>query len=321
MPKRRAVKPKIDARVKKAVTRNAVREVREASANAALTVTTDQSVHRKAVAAAITTHLSGIAPLRREIAALQVRQATKSAAAEAKRAKLAIKTSRGRKAALAAITRQRVAAFEALAAVDVPNAPRYLVNTPFEIAGSGLNLSSFAAVPSNSWAKFRMEKKNTSQRRYGSVVFKFIWQNAGDKYAVINVHGYLILHGHCYVWSDGGIFGGDRTAGITIKPTLTVNDWTNEPYLQLARTDTTALEIRTDTGTVWDDAAEDMADIFRGYDLSQELILVPPRTSVGLVMSAELQYYAGQNSGIVQANFADGAFMVGSPAVLVTLVS
>ena len=195
------------------------------------------------------------------------------------------------------------------------------VNAPFEISATGLTLSSSAVVPSNSWAKFRMEKQNTSQQRTGSVAFKFIWQNAGDKYAVINVHGYFILHGHCYVWSDGGVFGGDRTAGITIKPTMTVTDWTNPPNLQLGRTDVTGLSIKTNTGTIWDDSDEDMADIFRGYDLSQELILVPPRTSIGLVMSADLTYYAGQNSGIVQANFADGAFMVGSPAVLVIQVS
>ena len=321
MPKRRVVKPKIDARVKKAIARTAARDARDIRAGAALTTIVDGSAHRKAVAAAITAHLGGIAPLRREIAALHARQATKTAAAEVKRAKLAIKTGRGRKTALAALVRQRMAAFQALASVNVPNAPRYLINTPFEISASGLDLTSRTVVPSNSSAKFRLEKQNTGQRRSGSVVFKFIWQNAGDKYAVINVHGYIILHGHCYVWSDGGIFGGNRTAGITIKPTLTITDWTNDPYLQLARTDLTALEVKVDTGTIWDDADEDMADIFRGYDLSQELILVPPRTSVGLVMSAELQYYAGQNSGIVQANFADGAFMVGSPAVLVTLVS
>ena len=71
---------------------------------------------------------------------------------------------------------QRVAAFQALAAVDVPNAPRYLVNAPFEISATGLTLSSSAVVPSNSWAKFRMEKQNTSQQRTGSVAFKFIWQ-------------------------------------------------------------------------------------------------------------------------------------------------
>lgn len=316
MPKRKAVKPKIDARVKKAAARTAARDAR-----VPVVVATDQRPHRKAIAAAMTAHLNGIAPLRREINALQAKQAAKTAATEAKRAKLAIKAGRDRKAQLAAAVSQRVAAFQALAAVDVPNAPRYLVNTPFEISATGLTLSSSAVVPSNSWAKFRLEKTNTSQRRTGSVVFKFIWQNAGDKYAVINVHGYFILHGHCYVWSDGGIFGGDRTAGITVKAAMTVTDWTNPPNLQLGRTDVTGLKIETDTGTIWDDSDEDMADIFRGYDLSQELILVPPRTSIGLVMSAELTYYVGQDSGIVQANFADGAFMVGSPAVLVIQVS
>lgn len=98
-------------------------------------------------------------------------------------------------------------------------------------------------------------------------------------------------------------------------------DWTNEPSLTLGIEQVEVEAVHTNTGTVWDDAAGDSEYVLRGYDLAKHLILVPPRTAVGLVMSAGFHCYTGKNSGIVQANFSDGGFMVGSPAVLVTVVS
>ncbi|MBV5324100.1 MAG: hypothetical protein J0626_01870 [Rhodospirillaceae bacterium] len=166
-----------------------------------------------------------------------------------------------------------------------------------------------------------MERRATRDTSFASVIFRFVWQNAQDKYAVINVNGYFILHGHCYTYSDGGIFGGDRMASIEIKPTLNVINWTAEPYYGLGTEQVLGIESRTNTGTVWDDADEDPQDVFRGYDLAKSLILVEPWATIGLVMSAEIKYYAGKNSGIVQADFSSGSYMVGSPAVLVTVVS
>lgn len=316
MPKSHAPK------LKKIAKRVADRDFREQTALIAATTPADHTAHHKAVAKAMAAHIEGITPLRRELDALQVKSAAATMATEKKRAATAVKRGRARKPILAGMISQRVRAFEAFTgAVTVPGAQRYLVNTPIEIVGSALNFQSFAIVPSNSWVKFRMEKRNTSQRRSASVIFRFVWDNTQDKYVVINVNGYFILHGHCYTYSDGGIFGGDRAAGINIKPTLKVIDWTNEPFLTLGTQQIDGISSQVNTGTVWDDAAEDPEDVFRGYDLDKSLILVPPRTSVGLVMSAEIDYYAGKNSGIVQANFADGAYMVGSPAVLVTVVS
>jgi len=45
------------------------------------------------------------------------------------------------------------------------------------------------------------------------------------------------------------------------------------------------------------------------------------RTAVGLVVSAAITFAVGEDSGIVQANFLDGGYMVSSPGVLVTVVS
>ena len=51
-------------------------------------------------------------------------------------------------------------------------------------------------MPSNSWVKFRMEAQKIPTTQYASFDFAFVWDNASDKYVVINANGYLILHGH-----------------------------------------------------------------------------------------------------------------------------
>jgi hypothetical protein len=282
----------------------------------------DRTDHHQAVAKAIEANIEGIAPLNRAIEALQAKNAVTTMKEEKKRAKRAVKIGRAREPILANMISQRVRAYEALVeAVNVPSAQRYLVNTPFEIVGSGVNIDSSAIVPSNSWVKFRIEKRFPPLRSGHGVSFRFVWENTQDKYVVINANGYLILHGYCYAWSDGGIFGGDRSTRLTIMPSLQLFDWTHEPSLSLGTEQIEIEAVHTNTGGIWDDAADDSEYVFRGYDLAKNLILVPPRTAVGLVMSAGFDCFTGKNSGIVQANFSDGSFMVGSPAVLVTVIS
>jgi len=321
MPK---LNPKLDiAKLKKIAKRNADRAAREQAQAAALLSPADRSSHRKAIATAIITNIDGIKPLRREIEALQATRAAKTLAAEKKRAALAVKLGRTRKPVLANMISQRVKAFETMVdAVTVPSAQRYLVNTPLDTYGYALNFDSFAVVPSRSWVKFRMERRKKPGFNNAVVIFNFVWQNPEDKYVVINANGYLLLHGHCYVRSDGGIFAGARAAGLEIRPHLQLVDWTNEPYMILGDQGAPpAINLHTSTEGMFDDDEEAMADVFRGYDLDISLILVPPRAVIGLVVSAAIAYYADKDSGIVQANFSDGAYMVSSPGVLVTVVS
>lgn len=311
--------PKIDeSRLKKIANRSAA----GAASSTETPYPTERAAAQKAVAAALAAHIEGIAPLKRELDKLRAQTALKSEAARKKLAADAVKRGRTRKPLIASMISQRVKAFEAMAdAVAVPSAKRYLVNMPIEIVGSALNFDSFAAVPSNSWVKFRMDRRKTPNSQYASVIFRFVWENTTDKYVVINVNGYVLLHGHYDLWSDGGIFGGDRSTRLELRPTLQLFNWTTEPYLSLGKEEVLALDAHTDTGATWDDAQSNVGDVYRGYDLAKTLILVPPYTSVGLVTSLEIKYYAGKNSGIVQANFSDGAYLVGSPAVLVTVVS
>ncbi len=310
------------SKLKEVANRSADCAAREQADLIAAMTLADRTDHRQAVAKAIEENIEGIAPLNRAIEALQAKNAVTTMKEEKKRAKRAVKIGRAREPILANLISQRVRAFEALVeAVNVPSAQRYLVNTPFEIVGWGLNFDSFAIVQSNSWVKFRMERRFPPQSSGHSVIFRFVWENTQDKYVVINANGYLIYHGYCYAWSDGGIFGGDRATRLTIKPSLQLWNWTNESNYPLGEELVEIEAVHTNTGKTWGDAADDSEYVFRGYDLAKNLILVPPRTAVGLVMSAGFVCYTGKNSGIVQANFSDGSFMVGSPAVLVTVIS
>lgn len=298
--------------------RAARQEARSREAPVRLAATDDE------LAKLLTKHIEGLRPLRREYDALMARRAAKLETEISRQHAHAGKLGRGRKTALAGMVKQRVRAFEALAgAVQVPSARRYLVNVPFEIAGShAFNLDSSAIVPSNSWAKFKADVIKT--RDYAitnTVFFRFVWVNDSDKYAVVNANGYIILNGFCDVASRGGIFGGNRSAGVTATPRFEMINWTTEPYPSFGKQQVQAFQIKTDTGYTWDDADSDSIDIFRGYDLDLSLILVPPETAVGLVVSLEMKYYAGMDSGRARADFSSGNFLVGSPAVLITVVS
>ena len=268
-------------------------------------------------------NIDGLSSLSREYDALMVRRAAKLESEIKKVRARATRIARGRKTALANMTKQRVRAFEAMTGVvQVPSARRYLVNTPFEIAARTFTLDSSAIVPSNSWAKFKADVIKT--RDYpvtGAVIFRFVWENTSDKYAVINANGYMVLHGFCDVASRGGIFGGDRRAGVIATPTFQMIDWTTDPYLSFGKQEVEAFKIETYTGATWDDADSETIDVFRGYDLGLSLILVPPETAVGLVMSLEMKLSAGMNSGRARADFSSGTFQVGCPAVLITVVS
>jgi hypothetical protein len=132
----------------------------------------------------------------------------------------------------------------------------------------------------------------------------------------------MILHGYCDIWSDGGIFGGGRSATLEIRPTLELFNWSADPYFSLGyKEEILAVAMYTDTGHIWDDADSEQQDVFRGYELSKTLTLVPPGTNVGVVLSAAIIGRPGQNSGRVQIDFSTGNYQVAVPSVLITVLS
>ncbi|MBI2253274.1 MAG: hypothetical protein HYU58_01500 [Proteobacteria bacterium] len=239
----------------------------------------------------------------------------------------AIKDSRGQKAALAALIARKAKAFELLAqpVVNVPSTQYHLLNTPFEISSSaGMPLSSSSIVPSSSFAKFTLHVSD-GYDGLNTASFKYVWVNPFDRYVVVNVHGYIVFRGHCYWGADGGFFGGDRYVRLQIDGKLELFDWSNPDPISIpvaaSYQSANVLTAEEDQGGWWDVGAVGAQDIFRGYDLSHELLVVPPRATMGFVMTAAIDCKTGDDSGLVDIDFASGNFQVSSPAVLLAIVS
>jgi hypothetical protein len=309
------------ARLKKIAKLSADRASREDAELQTVSVRLDRTRNQKAIAKLLEKNIDGMASASRKFDALMARGAAEAEAQIEDLRTKALQIALRREPDLASMIDQRVKAFEALAdGSGVSSVQRYLVNTPIEILATQLDLDSSAIVPSNSWAKFQidMEKK----QRNPSVMFRFVWENTTDKYVVLNANGYMILHGYCELSSDGGFFGGDRASTFSMTPTLELFDWTTKPYNHfVAPQAILAVDEHIDTGAWFDDAAIDPKYVFRGYDLLESLALVPPFTSVGIVMTCAMHVYTGQNSGRVFANFSSGSYQVGSPAVLISVLS
>ncbi len=213
-----------------------------------------------------------------------------------------------------------------LAEIDptVPSPEYHLLNTPFLIwPTNSVDLEASEIVASNSWAKFRA-RIGTNKAFYGDVKFYYLWDNATDKFAVINANGYSIFHGTAFVGVGGGVFPANRAASVKLTASLQILEWWNQPPTQpYGQQDQSAeiLNLRVSAGGFWEVGALDLKNVFRGSDLRHTLLLVPPRGVVVFVVTTTVVMGTGQDDGLSEVDFASGNFMVGSPAVLVTVLT
>ena len=214
----------------------------------------------------------------------------------------------------------------ALVEIDpaVPSPEYHLLNTPFLIwPTNSVDLEASEIVPSNSWAKFRATI-GTGKSFFGDVRFYYLWENETDKFAVINADGYSIFHGTAFVGVGGGFFPGDRSATVALTATLQILEWWNQPPTSpFGQPDQAAeiLNLRV-TAYGWSEVgALDLRNVFRGNDLRYTLMLVPPRGVVVFAVTTAVSMGTGSDSGNAEIDFASGEFMVGSPAVLVTVLT
>lgn len=256
--------------------------------------------------------------------ALMAKHMAKGNAALKKARSTAIKNPRVTKSALAKLAADRIKAFKVLAAVDVPGTQYTLLNAPFDISSTaGMPLTSAQIVPSNSSAKFKLHVEDGPDPS-NTVNFSYVWVNPSDKYVVMNVHGYIIFHGHCQLGAGGGFFPGDRFYRLQIDGRLDIFDWSQENPVSIPPAFDQSVNVYTtseDQGRWSEVGAVDAKDIFRGYDLSRELLVVPPHATMGFVMTASFVCGTGDDSSLVDLDFASGNFQLGSPAVLLAIVS
>lgn len=256
-----------------------------------------------------------------EIAAEDAAQLN-AAALEARAA--AVKGSGSAQKLLDAETSSRLKGLNDLVALTPTVAsPRYeLLKAPFEIVPINLTLDAAESILVKSFVKFRVKLDRRGSN--GSVQFNYLWQNLSDKFAVINVDGYMIFHGHAFVGVGGGVCPGNRTASYAVKGSLSLLQfWTqppSQPFQQPDQlVDVSSLNVTADGFS--EVGALDERDIFRGYDLRHTLLTVPPEGVVVIRLSATVNCSCGTDSGNLDVDFTSGEFNVGSPAVLVTILT
>jgi hypothetical protein len=202
--------------------------------------------------------------------------------------------------------------------------PQYvLLNEPFLIwPSNSVDLEASEVVPSDSWAKFRVRIED-GRRFIGDVKFYYLWSNPVDKYAVIDVDGYAIFHGFGYVGTGGGLLPGDRMASASVDGRLEIYEWTQPPTQPIPQpdqfVDVATLKV---TAYGWGEVgAIESRNIHRGYDLRHTTMVVRPFGVLVFAVTAFVSCATGSDSGLAEVDFASGDFRVGSPAVVVAILS
>lgn len=234
----------------------------------------------------------------------------------------AIKNSHATQKVLSLAMAQRMKDLQVLA-LDPPSvgSPEFhLLNIPSLIEPTGsVELDASAVVPSDSSAKFKFR---TESNFAGGVRFHYGWTNPKDKFVVLNADGYAIFNGHLYCGVDGGTFPGDRITKISLDARLDIFQmWTDPPSQPIPQPDQSviALTMQHTANGFFAVGAVEARDFFRGYDLRHTLLVVPPLATVDFAVT--LTVNCTNRDGLTDVDFSSNAFRVGSPAVLLAVVS
>jgi hypothetical protein len=237
----------------------------------------------------------------------------------------AVRASRDRQRTLRTAAAQLVNGWQAVAQLlDESQIGHVLLNIPFLIsANSSVELEQFQIIENNSFAKFRTRVENPDDF-FGNVNFFYVWTNPKNTFEVINVAGFVMFNGHCSLGVGGGLFPGDRQASVTVEGRLDILEMFNDPPTSpLAQPDqtVTALQMR-ETAFGWGEVgAVDARDLFRGLGLTHIQMVVPPLATIVFGVVAAVSCGTGEDSSNAEADFASGAFQVGSPAVVLATLT
>ncbi len=209
--------------------------------------------------------------------------------------------------------------------------PYYVtLDKPFLIwPTSGLFFDDSHYEPWNSWGKVKLDSSKSSSDNpnlfWEELGFYFLWENPVDKWAVINVDGYLIQNGFCSVQSDGGYFAGDRRSSVNIYSNLRLLEWWNQPPTQpMMQSDQSQLifSISCYSGDMFDfDGGFNGDYIFRGSDSRYNLFLIPPNGVTVFEIISLISYSNGINGGSAHVDFASNDFKVTCPFVLLAILT
>jgi hypothetical protein len=193
--------------------------------------------------------------------------------------------------------------------------PSYSLETPFLIWSAPL-LDEFdsATIPFGSWAKFRV----TTSQSSGSptVSFYFDWPSPYSDWAVINAATFLSATGHLRAHAPWGL--GVNTSDVTAYALFGIwfgipNNTTTGSYASALLGATGAYGSSLTGGDV------ETASISTGVSLNQTMFAVPPRATVVFEVAVNVEY--DNDDGNIDADFQSGAFNVGCPVVVFSLLN
>jgi hypothetical protein len=189
----------------------------------------------------------------------------------------------------------------------------FLLDTASDISPTPkLALTSANIGPTNNWAEFELQATDSSAQW---VTFTFEWQNASDVFALINIHGYLVLNGEIEALAGGSFFGGDTSeaqayvelrASVAGAPELTLVSETLPPVTSVGQ-------------GFWEGGQITDQPVFRGFDLEADLQIVPPGGVVTVQILFDMVYT--NDDGQVDYVFTGLDRKVLSPGVLIVVVS
>lgn len=199
------------------------------------------------------------------------------------------------------------------------------IDSPFLIWASPTNMLSDSQIePWKSRAKFGF--RSEADQGFREVSFYYLWQNPSDRFAVVNVDGYLILNGFCRAHQSGGYFPGNRTTSISIGGAMSLFEWWNQPPTQPLPQNDQSLRLfvlKTNAGQGFGgDSSTVSQHVFRGCDLRYTLFLVPPFGVTVIEVTAQISHSSGQDgSHNVLVDFESGDFNAISPFVLIATLT
>jgi hypothetical protein len=199
------------------------------------------------------------------------------------------------------------------------------IDSPFLIWASPANMLSDSQIePWKSRAKFGF--RSEADQGFREVSFYYLWQNPSDRFAVVNVDGYLIFNGFIRAHQSGGFFPGNRTTSISVSGAMSLFEWWNQPPTQpLAQADQSLrlLVLKTNAGQGFGgDSSTVSQQVFRGCDLRYTLFLVPPFGVTVIEVTAQISHSSGQDgSHNVLVDFESGEFNAMSPFVLIGILT
>lgn len=257
----------------------------------------------------------------KKLNAIAERDQTKLSAKLKKLKAAAVRASRARQRELTAAAAKHLANIKDAAQlpIDPGQIGHVLLNVPFMISpGRDTAIEQSQIVANNSFAKFRGRAEDNDDF-VGDVVFSYVWTNPKTTFEVISISGFISFNGHCSLGTGGGIFPGDRKASVTVQGRLEILEVFNDPpTVPLPQPDqfVTALSMNENTGGWAEVGAVDAKDLSRGFALNHNQLIVPPSATLVFNVVATITLDTGSSSSNAAADFASGAFQVGSPAVL-----